>query len=210
MRHVIEWYFEQGLELDGRWDMPLIRRQDVALDGLSLIRFTNAVKSETSDLGATVHFYEADEDFDEVWNDPEGHVAELAQYKQVMSPDFSLWWDMAAALQMVNTLRNRWCGAYWQAKGLTVIPTVSWGSGKSFDFCFAGIEQGGVVSVSTVGCKDARREFMRGYQEMLRAVRPEAVVCYGEPFEEMFGQSELVIVPYVRNQRIATRLRGDA
>ena len=32
-------------------------------------------------------------------------------------------------------LKNRWGGAYWQSSGLTVIPTISWGDERSFEFC---------------------------------------------------------------------------
>jgi hypothetical protein len=207
--HLVEWYFEQCLPLVGRYDMPLISQQDVVLSDLQLIRYSNTVKAETRHTAATVHFLEDDKKFDEVWNDPAAHVPELAQYRQVLSPDFSLWMDMPVMLQLVNTLRNRWCGAYWQSRGMTVIPTVSWSGGKSFDFCFAGIEVGSVVSVSTVGCRDVPQAFMRGYGELFRVVRPEVVVCYGEPFDEMWDYGDLVVVPYVRDQRIAERLPGN-
>ena len=43
---------------------------------------------------------------------------------------------MPLALQIESVFKNRWCGAYWQSKGLKVIPTVSWGDERSFDFCF--------------------------------------------------------------------------
>ena len=206
MAHLIEWYFEQGLPLVGRYDMPLIRKQGVVLDDLQLIRYSNTVKDDVQGAAASVHFYEDDSKFDEVWSAPEGHLAELAAYRQVLSPDFSLWMDTPVMLQLVNTFRNRWCGAYWQAQGMTVIPTVSWSGGKSFDFCFAGIEIGSVVSVSTVGCRDVPWEFMRGYGEMFRAIRPSTVVCYGEPFDEMRDFGKVLVVPYARDQRIAARL----
>lgn len=46
-------------------------------------------------------------------------------------------------------LRNRWCGAYLAEKEFRVIPTVSWGDGSTFDFCFEGIPKGSTVAVST-------------------------------------------------------------
>ncbi|MDR1450644.1 MAG: DUF4417 domain-containing protein [Propionibacteriaceae bacterium] len=207
-RPALEWYFQQSLPTSGRFDMVTIAKQTVRLAGLELIRFSNTTGEETQDQNATVHFFEADDKFDQVWNMPESSVAKLAQYRQMMSPDFSLWSDMPVTLQFLNTVRNRWCGAFWQSKGLTVIPTVSWSDGRSFDFCFSGIEQGSTVAVSTLGCQDRREDFMRGYRHMARAIQPEAVVCYAEPFAEMRELCPVVAVPYAPNTRIARRLAG--
>ena len=48
--------------------------------------------------------------------------------------------------QLESVAKNRWVGAYWQSKGLTVIPTISWGLSQSFDFCFDDME-GNIVKV---------------------------------------------------------------
>lgn len=122
----IEWYFTRAYPSGGRYDLPVIRRQSVALDNLKLIRFSSIVRDETRDLDATVHFFEPDERFDEVWKHPERYLCELGQYRQVLSPDFSLFLDMPISLQILNTFRSRWCAWWWQEHGLTVIPTVSW------------------------------------------------------------------------------------
>jgi hypothetical protein len=202
--HTIESYFINDYRVDGRFDLPLIRRQRVALDNLKLIRFSSIVRDETKDRDATVHFFEPDERFDEVWKNPEGYLAELGQYRQLMTPDFSLYSDMPLVLQLMNTHRSRWCGAYWQEHGLTVIPTVSWSDEWSFDFCFDGIEYGSVVAVSTLGTKDCRQGFMAGFSEMCKAIDPEVVICYDEPFKEMYSFVDVIEVPYRRNQRIAS------
>jgi hypothetical protein len=55
---------------------------------------------------------------------------------------------MPKALQINSTSKNRWCGAYWQAQGKIVIPTVCCAGEESWEFCFDGIEQGSVVAVS--------------------------------------------------------------
>lgn len=46
------------------------------------------------------------------------------------------------SLENFNYRSNRWCGAYLQSKGIRVIPTINWGTEKSFDFCFAGVPKG--------------------------------------------------------------------
>ncbi|MDR1440885.1 MAG: hypothetical protein LBJ02_00565 [Bifidobacteriaceae bacterium] len=44
--HPVERYFERALPMVGRYDKPLIRKQDVALDDVQLIRYSNTVKAE--------------------------------------------------------------------------------------------------------------------------------------------------------------------
>ena len=90
---LVEWYFRQNYLRRGRWDMPCPRCQppDIVLDDLKLIRFSSVVRAETKDRDATVHFFEPDDRFDEVWKNPEPYVAEFGQYRQALSPDFSLY-----------------------------------------------------------------------------------------------------------------------
>lgn len=51
-----------------------------------------------------------------------------------------------------SIVKNRNCGAYWQDRGLKVIPTVFWALKSSFSFCFEAIEKHSIVAVSTLGC----------------------------------------------------------
>lgn len=94
---------------------------------------------------------------------------------------------MPIALQIESVFKNRWCGAFWQSKGLKVIPTVSWGDEKSFDFCFDGIEEGSIVAVCTYYRENCEEEFMLGYNKMLEKIKPSAIICYDEPFKAMKG-----------------------
>ncbi|MDR3360864.1 MAG: DUF4417 domain-containing protein [Bifidobacteriaceae bacterium] len=200
-----EWYFSKAYPRGGRFDMPIIRRQPLALDDLGLIRFSSVVRDETEDLDATVHFFEPDERFDEVWKNPDAYLDELGQYRQVMSPDFSLFTTMPIAEQFLNTFRSRWCGWYWQEHGMTVIPTVSWSTVRSFEFCFDAIPKGSVVAVSTLGVRDVEEAFMAGFSHMCRRLSPDQVICYGQPFDAMLALVDVVTVPYARDARIAPR-----
>jgi hypothetical protein len=38
---------------------------------------------------------------------------------------------------------------------------------------------------------------------MLKKIKPERVICYGTPFEEMKGLCDLLEVEYKRNERFA-------
>lgn len=114
-----------------------------------------------------------------------------------------MYLEMAPVMQLYNVFRNRWCGAYWASKGIRVVPTVNWGDESTFDFCFEGIEQGIVVAVSTYMASehdnrcDQKEWFMAGYNEMLRRIEPEKIICYNTPFPEM--QGDIVYVDYERS-----------
>ena len=87
---------------------------------------------------------------------------------------------MPLALQINNTFRSRWFGAFWQDLGAKVIPTISWGDERTWDFCFDGVEEGWVVFVATY-CLEYPDRFMAGYNKMLEVIKPSAViVCGGE------------------------------
>ncbi len=113
----------------------------------------------------------------------------LAKFEAVLTPDFSLYTDMPLIIQMYSIFKNRWCGAYWQNKGLrTVIPTITWGDEKSYDFCFLGIEEGSIVAISTLNTCKEKELFMKGYNRMLEVIKPQLIYCYGvKPFPKMEG-----------------------
>lgn len=102
---------------------------------------------------------------------------------------------MPIALQLYNTFRNRYCGAVWQDNGLIVIPTISWSTNESFEFCFDGIEEGSVVAISTLGSRKEKQLFLNGYFEMIKRIQPTNVLCYGKPFTEM--GNEIIYIDYL-------------
>ena len=70
---------------------------------------------------------------------------------------------------------------------MKVIPTVAWGDERTFEFCFDGKEQGSDVAVCTYYRENCEDDYMPGYNEMLKRIKPSAVICYDEPFGEMKG-----------------------
>ena len=115
--------------------------------------------------------------------------------------DFSTYADMNLWRQLESVAKNRWVGAYRQEHGLTVIPTISWGTPRSFEFCFDGVEQNATVAVSTLGCKRSKLQFMRGYNAMLNKLNPKSIICFGEPLPEMEGN--IIDVDYWTSRKVA-------
>ena len=176
-----------NINKSNKYQFPIIKKQDVDIDKIEFISYSNTKVNDTENKNKTVHFFTYDWKFNNVYECPEETIEKLSQYKYLLSPDFSLFIDMPIALQIESVFKNRWCGAYWQSKGLTVIPTVSWSDEKSFDFCFDGIEEGSVVAVCTYYRENEEESFMLGYNEMLKRIKPSAVICYDEAFKNMQG-----------------------
>ena len=183
--------------------IPMFQEKPGDFDDLLLIGFDKTHLEDQNHLDRMVHFFLYDYRFERVWKHPDNDVEKLSRYRAVLSPDFSMYLEMAPVMQIYNVFRNRWCGAYWASKGLRVIPTVNWGDESTFDFCFEGIEKGSVVAVSTYMASehdnrcDQKEWFMAGYNEMLRRIEPEKIVCYNTPFAEM--QGNIIYVDYERS-----------
>lgn len=190
----------------GKLQIPIIPKfqsKPGDFDDLLLIGFDKTNLEDQTHLDRMVHFFLYDYRFERVWKNPDSDLEKLSRYRAVLSPDFSMYLEMAPVMQLYNVFRNRWCGAYWASKGIRVIPTVNWGDESTFDFCFEGIEKSSVVAVSTYMAsehdnrKDQKEWFMAGYNEMMRRIEPEKIICYNTPFSEM--QGDIVFVDYERS-----------
>lgn len=80
-----------------------------------------------------------------------------------------------------------WIGAYLQSKGVHVIPTISWSTPDSFDWCFDGEPRESVVAVSSVGCNRVLDKFVEGYNAMIQALNPSTIIFYGKIPDECKG-----------------------
>lgn len=177
-------YFDKSA---GKYEFPIIKKQDIDIEKVKLLSYADTKKDDIENQDKTIHFFTYDWKFDKVYDNAEQELDKLSQYYALLSPDFSLFTNMPVALQIESVFKNRWCGAYWQSQGLKVIPTVSWGDERSFDFCFDGIENGSVVAVCTYFRENCEEEFMLGYNEMIKRIKPSLVLCYDEPFPSMKG-----------------------
>lgn len=193
-------FMRNGFETEGKWEIPVIKNQDISLENISLIAYSDTKandKPENTKNG--VHFFIDDYRFTGTYNNPDKSLNKLSQYAFLLSPDNSAYGEMNLWRQLESVAHSRWVGANWQSKGLKVIPTVTWGTAQSYSFCFDGIEKNGIVAVGTIGCKHSRLGFMRGYTALLERKDPRAVICCGKPFPEMEGN--IIEIPYSNRGR---------
>ncbi len=146
-----------------------------------------------------VHFFKDDYKFEYLYEKPRGRsgapaLRRMAQYTAVCTPDFSVFPEMPLPVQQFQVFKSRWCGAFWESLDLCVIPTITWADERSFSFCFDGVPVNSVVAIGMTGCKDYRESFMLGYRKMIEVLKPNTILCVGEPFEEMEGN--IIQFPY--------------
>ena len=194
-------FMRNSFESNGKWDIPIIKNQDIPLDNVRLIAYSDTRQNDRPENTACgVHFFIDDYRFTGIYNHPEKSIEKLSQYAFLLTPDYSTYSDMNYWRQLESVAHSRWVGAYWQSSGLIVIPTVTWSDVRSYCFCFDGIEKHSIVAVGMIGCKRAKSDFLRGYNAMLDKIEPSAVICFGEPFKEMEGN--IVTVDYRKSRKV--------
>ena len=190
-------FLRNEFETEGKWGFPIIRRQKLDLSKIELISCADVTKNDTDNLDKGVHFFVDDYRFEGIYKHPEKSLERFGKYKFLLTPDYSLYAEMEPWRQIESIGKSRWVGAKWQKEGKIVIPTVSWGLTRTYEFCFDGIEKNCIVAVGMIGCKKNKTAFLRGYFQMLTKIEPEAIICFGTPFAEM--QGNLVVVKYWRS-----------
>lgn len=194
-------FMRNSFATDGKWGVPLIKKQELPTDDIMLVACSDTRANDNeSNKEKGVHFFVDDYRFSGIYDNPERSLERYSQYSFLLTPDFSTYADMDLWRQLESVAKNRWVGAYWQSKGKVVIPTISWGDARSFEFCFNGVEQGGIVAVGMIGCKHSRTAFMRGYNEMLERLKPKMIIVFGIPFPEMKGN--IVSVDYQSSRKV--------
>lgn len=194
-------FMRSNFETSGRWDIPLVRKQDIPLDNIPLIACSDTRSNDNDDNKCNgVHFFVDDYRFSGIYNHPDRSLKKFSQYAFLLTPDFSTYSEMNLWRQIESVAKNRWCGAYWQSKGLLVVPTISWSTPRSFEFCFDGVENNSIVAIGMIGCKKNRLGFMRGYYAMLKSISPSVILCFGTPFPEMEGN--IISVDYRRSRKV--------
>ena len=140
---------------------------------------------------AFVHFYMDDYKFESIWNHPQAALKKFRHCDGVITPDFSTYQDMPAALKIYNTYRMRAIG-YWLGKnGIQVINNVRWGTPETYKYSFLGIPQKTMVCVSTVGCLDDKHDedrFIEGLEVMVETLNPVHILMYGKKGRNFFDK----------------------
>ena len=185
---------------EGRWGFPIIKKQELNTTNVELISCSDVSKRDVNNLHKGVHFFVDDFRFESVYKHPDKALERYGKYRFLLTPDFSLYAEMDPWRQIESIGKARWVGAKWQEAGKTVIPTVSWGLARTFEFCFDGIQRNSIVAIGMIGCKGNKKDFLKGYYQMIYKIEPDAIICFGHPFDEMDGN--LIEVDYQNSRKV--------
>lgn len=167
-------------ETCGYYEIPVL--SPYKYENTQFISFNYAYSEKNKNI-KSIHFFIDDYQFERLWRNPISYIDIIGKFHSIMTPDFSLYTDFPKAIQIYNHYRKQWLGAFWQAMGYKVIPTVSWSDCSSYEWCFDGIPKNSTVSVASVGAlknKDSKMLFIKGFNKMIEHLTPEIVIFYGD------------------------------
>lgn len=185
-------------DLDSGWDIPYVDTPTNLKLPAKLVGYN---KSQYCDdrSDAYLHFYHKDYVFDGrmgIWYAlvfnlffKKGfRLDKLDGYEAIITPDFSMYYDMPIIMQMWNLFRSRVVGFYLSKLGYNVVVNVRWTDETSYQYCFAGLRQNHIVAVSTLGCLRSnadRAMFLPGLEALIVKIHPKEIVLYGTLSEEI-------------------------
>lgn len=169
----------------GEEEIPCIRTSKLIPE--KVISFSKAINGK--DYEGWIHFYEHDYAFECLWNNPQKYLPVIKRYKGIISPDYSLYYDMPFVMQEWNTYRGKALGHWFAENGVEVIPNVRWGDERSFELSTLGVEQNKTIAVGTHGCiktAESKRMFIRGFDYVVQVLKPKTVIVYGRMPDKIF------------------------
>lgn len=185
---------------EGFYQLPILKKENYIPKDIILFNEAMSYRGDRSKVG--VHFYLDDYQFERLWSKPYFYIDILRQFDCAFSPDFSLYTDMPKALMIYNVYRSHLLGQLMRDMGIKVIPTLQWADKASWDFCFDGIEPGGVVSVSTLGVRknaESLEIWKDGMKEAMKRLQPSSILWYGAKIDDYIPPCDVV---YFKNHVI--------
>lgn len=177
----------------GEYGIPQLRPTPVC-EVENWISFNYAKGCEEPDQHG-IHFFIDDYQFMRLWTNPDAYLGMLRKFQAVCTPDFSPYADFPKAIQLYNHYRKHWLGAYWQAYGVKIIPTVTWSSPATLEWCFDGEPENSVIALSSVGMfqtAEYKEWFLTGYTEMKRRLHPTKIIWKGRIPDEVSADREII------------------
>lgn len=181
---------------DGTMEIPILNKPDNIIIPQSLTPFTkrNSIKS----FDTAICEYEHDFRFADLIYNTQSLYEDLSRFSAFITPDASLYIDMPLCLQIANTYFNRAVGAFFQSKGMYVIPNIRWGDERTYTKCvlpekiaFLGAPRNSILSIGTYGCiksSESKYYFKAGLYAMLEELEPQVVLVYGSKPDSIFKE----------------------
>lgn len=179
-------------DLESGWDIPYVDTPENLKLPEQLVGYNKSTYCKNREI-AYLHFYHKDHIFDGrmgiwyalVFNTffKKGfRLEKLNGYRAIITPDFSMYYDMPIIMQLWNLFRSRVVGFYLTKLGYNVVVNIRWTDKRSYRFCFAGLRNNRIIAVSTLGCLRSNADkqlFIPGLEELIKRIHPEYIILYG-------------------------------
>ena len=174
--------------VEGEFEIPFIKPEPYVEATYIPFNYAGSTWYKRDEKG--IHFFIYDYQFQCLWNRRETYRNMLTQFKAVLTPDFSNYYDWPIMVQRWNHYRKHLIGSWMQSIGCRVYPTITWSDERSYEYCFDGEPFRSTVCVSNVGMQknmENRRLFMCGWDKMMEVLEPETILFYGTVPRECDG-----------------------
>ena len=210
---VFNAFLLEDADYEGYIELPALKTSEHLPE--KVVTFSKAMSASFNDFECWVVFYEHDRAFARLWNNPRKYLNKLKKFKGIISPDFSVYWNMPLVMQMWNVFRGRALAVWMQNNGIEIIPNVRFGDERTFSFCFDGIEKGKTVAIGTHGCikrKSDKAVFEKGIDCLIKTLTPHSLIIYGAAPDSIFKKYKDMGINLVvfESEFSNSRKRGDA
>ena len=166
--------------------MKKVTSNDIDLNTLKPINIQNVTcyHDNSKKIGLLFNY---DNKLMKYWNEPMKYIPIIQTLGAICTPDFSVYSSMDKHMIQHSVYMNRWLGCFWASCDCVVIPTIQWATEETFDVCLSAVEEGSIVAISTLGCNSNKEDFLKGFNEMKRRIKPEIIIVYGKIIDGMTG-----------------------
>lgn len=194
---VFRSFLVKNATYDGEYEIPKIHTSNLIPE--KVISFSKAISSK--DYNQWISFYEYDTKFECLWRTPHKYLPIIKRFQGIISPDYSLYYDMPLCMQVWNTYRGRALAHWLQGNGVEIIPNIRWGDERTFETACLGVESGKTIAVGTHGCiktVEGKRMFIEGFDYVLNRLKPKTVLVYGRMPDKIFCLAKMYGVALVQ------------
>ena len=201
----MEWFHPD--ETEGRYEMPTLAPCDKIPK--KMLGFNYAMSSNEYD--ACIHFYLDDYQFERLWNQPEKYIDVLCKYDMILTPHYSVYYDMAQPVKIWNVYRGRLLGQIFQSWGMDVVPIVYCSDPRTWDYCFDGLPENSTLSINTIGnnMPESWDMWHAGVDELIRRKKPKTLLIYGNGIEVEHDFGDVNVIYYKNDVTERMKNRGD-
>lgn len=196
-KDVFNSFLVRNATYDGDDEIPCITTSNFIPK--KVVPFSKAISSKKYD--SWIHFYEEDCRFEKLWKTPQKYLPIIRRFMGVISPDYSLYYDMPLCMQIWNTYRGKSLGHWLQENGIEVIPNVRWGDERTFEIACSGVESCKTIAVGTHGCiktAESKKMFIAGFDYVINRLKPKTVIVYGRMPDKIFCLAKMYGVKLIQ------------